>query len=235
MKRFKFKKKSKFFIDITIILIIIITILLLILYNKKISPKVIDIASSKLEEITTLYIKRDIIPSNVDLMKLVKVTKNNKDEILMIDTDYDYAYKIMKEIVDKIQKSIHNLEMGNITDFYNHREIETNNNNLYLKVPLGLNSEGTLLSSLGPKIPIKISFYEHVLGTIETKIEGYGINNSLLKVEMIIDLDQKLILPYKEKMLNKSYKLELGSKVIIGTVPNIYGGSLLQKSSTISS
>lgn len=152
----------------------------------------------------------------------------------MVDVDYNYAYDIMYDIVKKIQSSILELENGNISNFQNHKELQAYKKNLYLSIPLGLSDNGVLFSSIGPKIPIKISFYEHVLGTIETSISEYGINNALLKVTLTIDLEQKLILPYKAQKVYNQYKLELGSKVINGSIPNIYGGSIFQKSGTIS-
>ena len=233
MKKFKIKKKRKVYIELILTLIIIFCFCSLKYYDKKISPKIIDIASSKLEEITTLYIKKNIAPINADLSKLVDVTENSRGEILMTDINYNYAYDIMLDIVKRIQNSILELESGNIDTFQNHNELQTHSNNLYLLVPLGMNTKGTLFSSLGPKIPIKISFYEHVLGTIETKVSEYGINNAIVKVNLIIDLEQKLILPYNEQKLCKQYTLELGAKIINGTVPSIYGGSILQKSEKI--
>ena len=233
MKRFRVKNKHKVKLDVQLCLVMFLVFFLMFNYNKKISPKIVDIASSKLEEITTLYIKKNIIPVNADLNKLINVTKNKNDEILMTDINYNYSYELMSEIVKKIQDSIFLLEQGNIKNFSNSRELKSFKNNLYLLIPLGMSSNGTLFSSLGPKIPVKVSFYEHVLGTIETTVQNYGINNAMIKVTLIIDLEQKMIVPYDIKKKNAQYKLELGSKLINGTVPNIYGGSLFQKSATI--
>lgn len=235
MKKFKSKKKLNLYMNFILVSIILLCVFLLNNYNKKISPKVIDIASAKLEEITTLYIKNNVAPISADLSKLIKITQNSKEEILMVDVDYNYAYDIMYNIVKKIQFSILELENGNISDFQNHKELQSHAKNLYLLIPLGLSNDGVLFSAIGPKIPIKISFYEHVLGTVETSISEYGINNALLKVTLTIDLEQKLILPYKEQRVFSQYKLELGSKVINGSIPNIYGGSIFQRSSTITS
>lgn len=233
MKRFRVKNKHKVKLDVQLCLVMFLVFFLMFNYNKKISPKIVDIAFSKLEEITTLYIKKNIIPVNADLNKLINVTKNKNDEILMTDINYNYSYELMSEIVKKIQDSIFLLEQGNIKNFSNSRELKSFKNNLYLLIPLGMSSNGTLFSSLGPKIPVKVSFYEHVLGTIETTVQNYGINNAMIKVTLIIDLEQKMIVPYDIKKKNAQYKLELGSKLINGTVPSIYGGSLFQKSATI--
>lgn len=216
-----------------LLFIIFVVILSLNYYNKNISPKILNIALSKLEEITTLYIKKDITPLNADLNRLVKTTQNSNEEIIIVDTDMDYAYDIMIDIIHKIQDNIMLLESGDISYFQNHRELNSYNGNIFLSIPLGLAYNGLLFSNMGPKIPIKISFYEHVLGTVETTITPYGINNALMKVYLTITLEQKLIIPYKEEKISRDYTLLLGSKIITGVVPEVYGGFLKNNSSII--
>ncbi len=91
-----------------------------------------------------------------------------------------------------------------------------------------------LINNLGPKIPVKINFYEHAFGNIEVELEDYGINNAILKIFLEVTLEQKIYIPYKEEKLNKTFRLLIGSKVITGTVPSIYGGSLNKTSDNLS-
>lgn len=233
MKRFKTKKHTNQKIEIILICIIALTIFFLYYYNKNLSPKILNIAENKLEEISTLYIKRDITPKNAELDRLIKTFKNDKDEILTVDVDMDYAYEIMLEILKKIQNNIFQLEAGNIDSFDNARELKSYHHNLYLEIPMGLAHEGLLFSNIGPKVPIKLSFYEHVLGTVESTITEYGINNALLKVYLTVSLEQKLIIPYKEQKYKRDFTLLLGSKVITGKVPNFYGGAIKTTSELI--
>lgn len=232
MKRFKCKKIKTGHIDFIIVIIIFISLIMLHFYNKNISPKIIDIAVSKTDEINTLLIKRDILPTtNID--DLLKVNLNDKQEIIYVETNYNEAYQIMKEIVTKIQNNLFALERGEIKEFSNNRELHSYNNNLYLLIPLGYSLPGVLFSSLGPKIPIMISMYEHVLGNIETEVMDYGINNALLNITLTITLEQKIIMPYKEEKIIRDYKLVLGSKVINGKVPSIYNGNFKNISSLV--
>ena len=60
MKRFRVKNKHKIKLDVQLCLVMFLVFFLMFNYNKNISPKIVDIASSKLEDITTLYIKKNI-------------------------------------------------------------------------------------------------------------------------------------------------------------------------------
>lgn len=232
MKRFK-SKKIKNNNSLNIFMIIILSIIMINYYDKRISEKIVDIASSKLEEITTLYIKRDIVPTNIELNKLIDVITNENNEIIYIDIDMDYSRVLLIDIVSKIQNNILLLEKGAIENFDNSNEVKSFKNNLYLEIPLQTYRKGVLLNSIGPKIPIKMSFYEHVLGNIDTKVEEYGINNAIIKVVFDIELEQKIILPYKEEKIKRNYSLVLGSKVIPGKVPSLYNGSYNKTSSIL--
>lgn len=233
MRRFKTKRNYKRQIGIFLIIIVMMIFFLLSYYNQKISPKVLNIATSKLEEITTLYIKKDITPQNANLDRLIKTSKNDKGEILMVDVDMDYAYELMLATIKKIQNNIMRLESADISDFVNSKELKSYKGNLYLDIPLGLAHDGLLFSNIGPNVPIKLSFFEHVLGTVESNITGYGINSALLKVYLTITLEQKLIIPYKEESFIRDFELLLGSKVISGKVPTIYGGAINKTSPII--
>lgn len=225
MKKFKSKSNTNR-IDLIAFIILIICIFFIRFYDKNISKKIINITNSKIDEITTLYVKKDIMPKNIDLEQLISLYKNNKNEIVYLDINYNYAYQLMLNIVNKIQDNIFKLEKGNIDDFDNNKELLSHNGNLYISVPLLLSNDGVLLANLGPRIPVKISFYEHVIGDVKTNVVEYGINNAIINVSLEINLDYKLNIPYTEKKMTKVYNLNLGSKVINGVVPSFYGGKI---------
>ena len=183
MRTFKTKRKNKKYIQVMLISIVILTSILINYYGNSISKKIELIAQEKLEEISILYIKKDITPDNIELNELIKINLNDKQEIIYADIDMDYARKVMVDIVGKIQNNIYKLESGNISDFKNANELKSKNGNLYLLVPLMLYTDNILVQNLGPKVPIKLSFYENVFGDIKTNITEYGINNALITIE----------------------------------------------------
>lgn len=226
MKRFKTKSVKAKHNELLILLIIIIILLFLKFYNKNITKKILDIASTKIEEVTNLYIKNNIVPESVDIEKLININKNAKGEILYVDIDTNYANQIMVSVIKKIQNNIFELDI-------NDSLLKKYKGNAYLKVPLFLADDGALINNLGPKIPVKLSFYEHAFGNIEVELLDYGINNAIIKIYLEVMLEQKIYIPYKEEKLNKKFSLLIGSKIITGTVPNIYGGSIYKSSSDL--
>lgn len=233
MRKFKTKRNKQKNIGVVFVLILLFLFLLFYYYNKNISHKVINIAEEKLEEISILYIKKDIVPKKVVLNDLLKINMNQNGEITYVDIDMDYARELMVEIVSNIQNNIFDLEKGNIKQFENSNELKSYKGNLFLLVPLLLAEDGVLIQQIGPKVPIRLSFYEHVLGNIDTTITEYGINNALIKVNLEIELEQKLILPYTEKNYKRTFSLVLGSKIINGKVPSFYGGKYNKSSSIL--
>lgn len=223
MKMFITRKRKKRRFELVLISIIFFTCLFINFYNKKISPKIINISETKLEEITNMYVKNNIVPDYIDLETLVKIDKNKKEEIVSLDIDTNYANQLMVETIKKIQGNIFNLE-------FKDEMLKKYKNNIYLEIPISLARDGAILSNLGPKIPIKISFYEHAFGNIAVELTDYGINNALLKVFLEVELEQKLYIPYKENKNKKVFRLLIASKIISGTVPGIYGAALSKNS-----
>lgn len=223
MKRFKSRKNKSNIILNYIILNIIILNSLLIYYDKKISDKIIDIAGSKLEEISTQIIKKDIVPDNVVLNNLITIEMNKNQEILGVNIDMDYSRELMVDVVQNIQKNIDLIESGKFNTNELIKGLKVYKNNTYIEVPLMLYKNGVMMQNLGPLIPLEVDFYEYVLGNVEIEINEYGINNALMKVYLEVELEQKIYIPYKEEKFKRKYSLLLGSKVIVGKVPSFYG------------
>lgn len=233
MRMFKTKRKRIKVIEIYLTIIVVIVTLMLQSYNSKVSDKIIGISKDKLEEITTLYIKKNITPKGLEFNKLINVNINKDGEIIYVDIDNDYARNIMVDIVGKIQQNIFELEKGNIKGFENNNELKSYKGKLYIEVPMLISEKGVIFSNIGAKIPVKLSFYEHVLGNVDTKITEYGINNALVTVYMSITLEQKIIVPYLEEKIKHDYSIVLGSKIINGKVPSLYNGVMNKTSSVL--
>ena len=69
----------------------------------------------------------------------------------------------------------------------------------------------------------------------KTKVTNYGVNNILVELYLVIETNNKMIVPYSEHQFGETYEIVLASKVIMGSVPLYYGDTIEKSSAIISS
>ena len=225
----KLKKRKK--LKPIILLIPIIIYITINFINKKITPQLIEYASTEIKKISNLIITKSIKNETLEKLNIEElfiITKNEKEEILTVDVNTVTLNKIILQATINIQENLKKLEQGKIDD-----NNEENKNGVVLKIPLGQIHNNFLLNNLGPKIPVKLK----ILGDIETKvntnIKNYGINNALIEITLDIKVKEKVILPINTQEMAVTQTLPIALKIIKGTVPNYYSGEI-NKSSTFS-
>ena len=121
------------------------------------------------------------------------------------DTCEDNLRKIEEEKYDEIKK-------------------EFNIGEEYFLVPSGVFFGNSLLSNIGPKIPINLKMIGNVNSEIVTDVKEYGINNSLITISLEIKVELMVILPLSSESVLVSNHIPIVIKLIQGKVPHIYGG-----------
>lgn len=216
-------------------MIIFFTICLFNIYNKKVSPKIIDVAEAKINKFIKSFLSNNISHDILDqesLENILIINKNNEDEILYVDFNLDKAYIVLEKVSKELNHLISDLEQGKFADIKDNN-IKVNKNGLILEYPLFMSSNYALLSNLGPKIYIKVNFIGTMLTNIKSKITEYGINNALVELYVTIEVSQELISPVTDNEISLEYDVLIASQVINGTVPEFYGGIITEKSTQI--
>ena len=102
-------------------------------------------------------------------------------------------------------------------------------------MPVGVAFKNSLFSGIGPRIPIKVSFLENIDAYVDVVVENYGINNSLIKLYINIDIEEVLEMPVKNRYSNVKYKFLIASKIVNGEVPSILGSGINKSSNIVNS
>ncbi len=235
MKKLKLKNKNKKFKNtiINIIIVFFCTFLIAFFmfnyYANTTSKKAVVLVNEKLDKI--LYqifnelITNDIINKD-NVNDILKITKNSRGEILTVNYDLEKTYSILTKVSNILKDGINDLENGKIDVSIYDEYLTNGKNGLILNIPLFLASKNIFLNSLGPKIPVVISFNENILTNIKTKVNSYGFNNALLEVYIVVDMKKTIITPLKEDENKFNYEILIGALVVNGSVPSIYGGKL---------
>ncbi len=174
-------------------------------YSEKKAKDIIDVAMGK--GITTSSLK--IINSK----DLYRVTKNDKNEITMIDYDSYLVNLFLKDISNNISIALDEEEKD--IAFY---------------VPMGTIFKNPLLNSKGPKLPVRIEMLGSVNTNIETKVKDYGINNSLIEMYIHVVVKEKVMLPVISSDIKIENNFPISYKIIAGKVPNYYGDGISKSS-----
>ena len=79
-----------------------------------------------------------------------------------------------------------------------------------------------ILNNIMPKIPVKINLIGNIFCKLNTNIEDYGINNALIKVNINIEVEIKILLPFASKNVIITSDVPIIMKLVEGSVPNYY-------------
>ena len=211
--------KSKFFkILFIVIILFIISFIIIIVVNNKVMPIYMNYAESEMERVVTTVINKTV--SECELNNEMFIVKNVNDNTIV-----DYDPVVMNKIISNISNNVYdNLKRVSEKDELLLKKYNLDNNIFY--IPSGIIFNSLFLNNLGPKIPIRMELISSVNSNIETKVTEYGINNSLIEVNIKVNVTIRMILPTSSKSNKVSVIVPLTVKIIQGTIPEYYFGNL---------
>ena len=217
-------------------LIIIIAIIIFIKYGKKYSDEIVLITRDKIEKVTyqffTDLITDEVINNNVT-EDIIKINKNNKDEIISIDYNIEKTYSLLTDVSTILKEGISDFENGKMSVKIYDTYLNNNKYGLYLNVPVFSGTDNIFITNFGPKIPIYIHFTGALLTNIKTKVTEYGFNNALLEIYITVYINENILTPVTKKSLEIDYDILIAAKVINGKVPSFYGNGFETNSNLI--
>ena len=236
-RRVKIKKKN--IIALIIISFFITTIYFLNLINKKIIPIIINIAEPEVNNISTLIINKavnSVIENGINLEELFTTITSSDGKIQTIDFNSMIVNQLLNKTTTTIQNNLKQLEEGNLENIgiekkeISQNKIEKLKQGIIMEIPIGTIFRNSLLSNIGPKIPIKIHYIGNVNSNITTNIKQYGINNALLEIGIKLDVTAQIILPLTTQKTTLNCYIPIAIKVIQGIVPNYYSNGIENQS-----
>lgn len=185
---------------LSLIIIVGFFYLLIIFFNnyfgERIEVYINKSVENKAVEIINDVLKEEVIP-NIDSEKMLLI--NEKGVIINSKNVNEVLFLVndnISENFDMIKKEV-------------------------LKIPLSSIISEELLN-FGPNINIRINEIRSFKTDIVTIVEEYGINNSLLKLEILIEFDVESMVPFNKNVSNVKMKIPLVSQIIQGEVPKFY-------------
>lgn len=225
IKRITITKKDIFIL--VFVLIIISLFLLFKIINNKVTPVLLDYASAKATSVATQVIT---VAVNEEVFKKMKtedlfiITKDSKGNVISETLDPIMVNKLLNLVTNYVQEYLIKVEKGDALDIntFNNFDKKKLKKGIIFEIPSGVVFKNSLLSNLGPKVPVRINLVGDVISDIDTNITNYGINNALLKVNLKVDVNMQVILPISKRKVNATTNIPIVLKIIEGRVPEYY-------------
>ena len=174
-----------------LLLIGIVTYFVLDFIGRVLENNLIKYAEVEVGRIARYVVNYAVTTKNIkelDFNELFIVSKNNKDEIQTIDFDPIVVNTVLNAITETVISHFKAIEEGNLelidlsNSFLINTDIDKLKQGIIAEIPIGVLTGNTLLSNLGPKLPVKLSIAGEIESELETEIKYYGINNALITV-----------------------------------------------------
>jgi sporulation protein YunB len=240
MKRFKTRRNLKrhrkrdiFFLSLLFLFMVLFFCFKIL--HQKVTPTLLTYAESKATKIATLLITQavnDNVFKTMDVEDIVMTTKDDQGFIKEVDVNPISVNKLLNMITNYVQEYLEKVEDGDIDSLgvsdtiFSSYDIHKLKQGIIYEIPSGIVFKNSLLSNLGPKIPVRISLVGEVTSDINTQISNYGINNAFLEIIVHVEVSLKVLLPFASKTTSATTNIPLVMKVIEGDVPNFYYPSI---------
>lgn len=218
MKNWQFEEKRRLLISI--LLTCFLSFMITNIYIENLSKNMTTYIGASVKKKNILLLKEAFAETsstfkNVD--DLILVTQNSKEEIIQVDFDMQMSSSLLSSITDYINATL------NEYNYLGYR----------IDLPVGLLSKNPIFANIGPKIPVKVELSDVALGNVRTTVKPFGINNALVEVYLDIFIRTSVLYPFEVLEVDSEFSSLVSSKIIQGTVPNFWGGSINSKSDTI--
>ena len=196
-------KATKLFKIIAILGIAIIT---LYMTTRAISPLFDNLCSQKAMNIAinVMNDKTREILKKYNYENVIKITKNEKDNTNIINTNVEVLNQIINDLQTSMNKEIQALE------------------NEKIEIPIGAFTGSKYFMAMGPKMNVKIIPGGHVVCEVRKEFESKGINQTIYRIYLETKGDLYIITPYSKIARELNQSVLLVETVIVGEVPQVY-------------
>ena len=223
------KKITKIITIMLYILLInlILSLLFIYYFEKKLGNDLIQCGENQVKYIANIIINTSIknyLDNEEKINFLIK-----EENLIRYNTKQ--INKTTTNITRLIENNLQKMIKGNIKDINIYQDkitqeyYEKLNDGIIYTVSIGTATGSSLLSNLGPKIPLKLKLVGETTTNIESNVKEYGLNNALVEINAIVKTTINIQMPFLSKEIPITNKIPLTMEIIQGNIPEYYIGN----------
>ena len=191
--------------------------------NALLKPHVEKVAASEVRNAASSVIKRAVDSLNLKTEDLIRVQRDGQGNITDIVYDTQRMNELMSLSLDAAQESLNAAEEGE-TDPHPH--LVYYDKGIIYSLPVGMLTGSVLLANVGPSIDIRMRAVNSLVGQIDAVSTAYGINSTLLEIDLKISVEMLVISPFLLDPQQIEVKIPLVMQIVQGQIPQLMVGQL---------
>ena len=149
----------------------------------------------------------------------IRIERDEQGYITTLDVDTNALNELLYEMLQTVDASLEAAQEGKNDPTLDQTLYE---NGVIYQLPLGYLTHLPFLSSVGPKIDIRFRMMNDVRGYFRLNCEPYGLNNTLLRLDLVIELKAEVLTVLSISEYAHTIELPIVMEIIHGQVPQAY-------------
>ncbi len=209
---------------LVIFTIAIATLAMLYFINMRLTPTSILYAESQSTKIASDVISKAVNSKNTERLDISDIMLEVPGaEGANVKVNTRVINEVMSDTQELVQSYLEKAEAGDLEVLPQNINYDTQamaeHGGIVFFVPLGQATSIPLLGNLGPKIPIRFHVIGNVATDLETNITDWGINNSLIEVNVLVTVNVQIIIPFATKTTVVEQRIPVAMGIFKGAVP----------------
>ncbi len=233
-KRMRFPKKNhgrKNFITVILTSLIVMIFLSIYTLNARLMPLYLEYAEVQTVKVASYVVTKAVnsrTSSVLDVNDIIVDLPSQSDDMITTKFNTDIINQVRSETVTLVKEYLQQAENGDLNSLPSLENVEYDvgkmeaGDGIVFFVPLGQALNIPIIGNLGPKIPIRLHLIGSVNSDVETTITEFGINNAKVDVDIFIEVNVQIIIPFATSSATVKQKIPVAMGLVRGTVPHIY-------------
>lgn len=220
---------------ISFVLVCVLVILSIWLIDKGIKPTLMYIAEQKTTEFATRAINSAVkFAEDYTFEDIAELGTDDTGAISIVGWDSTVVNEIKRATTDRVEEFFNSMNRGETPEYEDPlnepEEYDDSADDLVerdptvIDIPIGQATGNSVLANLGPKIPVNLELVGSVQTDIVEEREEWGINNVIITLYVVVEADVQIIIPFTTEIKNVSSKIMIDKHLVMGDVPEFYGG-----------
>ena len=206
--------------------VIISSIIFLNIIDHRMRKLLIPFFDSEVERFTTVLVNEAFSELDVDKESFYTIQYDQSGNPIISYNTF-FINQLSNQFSDAIQKKQEKMELGEIGDSLLFRRMKMGrfhqaHKGILCEVSFGALRGSTLFANIGPVIPIRLVYLGQMNPDIKIKVQEYGYNNTLLKIDYVATIKEQISMPFSSKQKTIQIRQPLVIDIISGKIPNYY-------------